>query len=83
LYSTALPSKSGVKPSNRCPKEKLINSTRTRKIRATILNEPFSYPLAPFGVYEITPDGRILRELTRCRTYREALRTIRQFGWIY
>ncbi len=59
-----------------------MKSTRT-KIKVTILNEPFSYPLMPFGIYEINEDGVPIRELGRFKTYKEAVKVIKREGWIY
>jgi hypothetical protein len=58
-------------------------SRTTPRTRVVILHEPFSFPQMPFGIYELTPSGLPGSELARTRSREEALRLIRQMGWIY
>jgi len=52
------------------------------KIKVVILNEPFSYPLMPFGVYEVI-NGVPVRELARAHSYTEAVKIVKREGWLY
>jgi hypothetical protein len=61
--------------------------SKRETIRVTILNEVFSYPKMPFGIYELikTSSGELVpgRELARAASYREARELIRKMGWEY
>jgi hypothetical protein len=59
---------------------------RTQRTHVTILYEPFTWPLSPYGIYELSLTSAGLlpsRELARARTREEALRLIQRMGWEY
>jgi len=60
-----------------------MKSQKIRTTKVIILHEPFSWPLTPFGIYELLENGAIGRELARARSRIEALKIIRQEGWVY